>query len=127
MTHIEKAAQAVADSSVAVMVLLNHDNTDAAFVALKPRQADFIPPDEFTARRLRPVGVVGLQGLQPVCAFKEPLEAPVVNGLAVAFLEYVRVMLGGSFEMHPAEPEPCIDDSVAWLSRLYALPDTRMN
>ena len=124
MTYIEKAALAVADSSVAVMVLLNHDNTDAAFVALKPHQADFISPDEFTARRLRPVGVFGLQGLQPVCAFKEPLEAPVVNGLATAFLEYVRVMLGDS-EMQPAEPR--IDDSVTWLERLHALPDSRLN
>jgi len=121
MTYMEKAAHAAAESSVAVMVLLNHDNTDAEFVALKPRQAAFTSPEEFTARKLRPVGVIGLRGAQPVCAFKEPLDSPVVNSLATAFLEYIRVLLGQGF----AEQMEAVE--IAELERVWSIADTRPN
>jgi hypothetical protein len=122
---MEKAALAVAESSVAVMVLLNPDDTDMEFWPLKPREVALTPPAEFTARRLRPVGIIGLQGAQAVCAFKEPLDTPVVNSLAMAFLEYIRVMLGRSFTAQTEERQK--GDEVGWLERLHLLPDMRIN
>jgi hypothetical protein len=123
MTYMEKAAHAVAESSVAVMVLLNHDNTDAEFVALKPREAAFTAPEEFTARMLRPVGVIGLQGAQPWCAFKEPLDSPVVNSLATAFLEYIHVLLGQGQGF--AEQMEAVE--IAELERVWSIADTHPN
>jgi hypothetical protein len=123
MTYMEKAAHAVAESSVAVMVLLSRDNTDAEFVALKPREAAFTSPEEFTARMLRPVGVIGLQGTQPWCAFKEPLGSPVVNSLATAFLEYIHVLLGQGQGF--AEQMEAVE--IAELERVWSIADTRPN
>jgi hypothetical protein len=120
---MENAAHAVAESSVAVMVLLNHDNTDAEFVALKPREVAFTSPEEFTARKLRPVGVIGLQGTQPWCAFKEPLDSPVVNSLATAFLEYIHVLLGQGQGF--AEQMEAVE--IAELERVWSIADTHPN
>jgi hypothetical protein len=106
------------------MVLLSQDNTDLEFWMLRPRQAaksELTPPEEFAARKLRSVGIVGLCGLKPRCAFKEPLETPIVNKIAAAFLEYLRVLLGGQIAEQTEAAE------IAELERLYGLPSGRPN
>jgi hypothetical protein len=67
------------------------------------------------------VGIVGLSGFNPLCSFNEDLPPHVVEAIATAFLEYVRVLFGRGFAEQIAEAE------AAELERLYVLPDTRMN
>jgi hypothetical protein len=117
-----RSKQVVLDSSIAVMVLLSPENTDMEFWLLRPHMDARTSREDFDARRLRSVGVIGLQGVTPACAFKEPLDAQIVNGIAGAFLEYIRVLIGQCFvnEHHTG-------DAVGWLDRLYLLPDSRAN
>jgi hypothetical protein len=124
MTYSERSTQVALDSSIAVTVLLSHDNTDMEFWMLRPRhtsERDLTTREEFTARKLRSVGVIGLCGSLPRAAFKEALPSPVVHGIAIAFLEYLRVILAESFadEIRAVE--------IAELERLLTLPDTRLN
>ncbi|MGH9644352.1 MAG: hypothetical protein ACRD3Q_18270 [Terriglobales bacterium] len=64
------------------------------------------------------LGVVGLVGGAPRVAFTEPLEGPIMEAISRAFLSFVekeinrRVIAQGG-------------DSIAWLQRLYTLPDMR--
>jgi len=125
MTYIEKATQVVLDSSLSVMVMISPGNTDLEFWRLKPVQAPETTPEEFAARKLRAVGVVGLRGTKATCAFKEPLDPAVVDAIATAFTDYIRVLLGDSIAMQIEERQ--VGDEVAWLEQLYQLPDTRMN
>jgi len=123
-TYMERAAQVACESDIAVWVLLSSGNDDVEFVSLRPHlatQNQMPTPGEFTARGLRPVGVLGLFGLRPRCSFKEPLPPRVVDAIAAAFLEYVRVMIGEQFAatMQTAE--------LVELERLYRLPDDRLN
>jgi hypothetical protein len=124
MTYIEKATQVVLDSSIAVMVLLNQDNTDLEMWPLRPRQAALTSQEEFAARKLRTVGVAGLCGTKATCAFKEPLDPTVVGAIGTAFAEYIHVLLGDSIAMQIEEQQK--GDEVAWLEKLHQLPDTRM-
>ena len=119
LTYQQRAEQAVRDSSLAVMVLLNPDNTDAEFVQCGPDRP-FISREQFTARRLRQVGVVTLKNLQPAVTLREALPPDVVMAIATDYLEYLRVYLQRSFaeQMEAAE--------VSELFRLFALPDTRL-
>lgn len=119
-TYSERAKAVVWESQIAVQVLMSSDNDDLEFVRVGSQRA-YISPEEWTARRLRAVGFVGLDGLKPRCAFAEPLEPPVVNAIAEAFAEYIRVLLGENFAEHMAQAE--IDE----LERLFSLPDPRMN
>jgi hypothetical protein len=121
--YMENAAHAVAESSVAVMVLVNPDATDIVFWRLRPERAaesDLTTREEFAARKLRSVGVVGLCGLTPVCSFKESLETPVVNSIVVGFLQYIRDSLSDSLvELREAA-------EIAALECLFTLPDMRI-
>ena len=120
-TYSERIRAVVSECSLSVQVLLSQDNDDLEFVRVEPRRA-YIPPKEWAARKLRSVGFVGLSnGLKPVSALSEPLEPPVVNAIAEAFAEYIRVLLGENFAEHMATAE------VAELHRLFGLPDTRMD
>jgi hypothetical protein len=118
MPYSECAIKVACESSISAVVLLSSANDDIAFMRLKPLpSAGFITPEDFTARKLRSVGVVGLCGTKPMVAFSELLEPPVVDAIAWAFLEYVRVLLGEHMEAA----------LVTELERLYALSDTRPN
>jgi hypothetical protein len=119
-TYSERIRAVVSECSLSVQVLLSRDNDDLEFVRVEPQRA-YMPPEELAARKLRSVGFVGLSGLKPRCAFAEPLEPPVVNAIAEAFAEYIRVLLGENFAEHIAAAE------VAELHRLFGLPDPRMN
>lgn len=127
MEYLRHAENVVAQSSIAVMVLLNADNSDMEFWRLRPSvpEGALTPAVEFVARKLRPVGVVGLSGSTPLVAFKEPLSPPVVQAIAFAFLEYLRVLIGQSFAEQTQSQQK--GDEVEWLWRLRSLPDTRMN
>jgi hypothetical protein len=127
MTYSEKSQQLALDSSIAVQILMGAPD-DVEFVPLKPRPADDRMLAElktrWPGRGLRSVGVVGLVGVTPHYALKEPLEPEQVDMLAAAFLTYVRALL--------TSQEPRTDsvekgDEVAWLCRLWSLPDTRPN
>jgi hypothetical protein len=124
----ERSRQIVLDSSIAVMVLLNADNTDMEMWPLQPRiatAAELTSPEEFKARKLRTVGVAGLCGTTPLCAFKEPLEPTVVGAVATAFAVYIRSLIGDSIAAQLEEQKK--GDEVTWLEQLHCLPDTRMN
>jgi hypothetical protein len=125
MTYTEKSQQVVLESQIAVMLFLNPDNTDLEMWPLRPRQVATTSHEEFAARKLRTVGVVGLSGTKGVSAFKEPLESAVVDGISTAFLEYVRVLIGDNIAMQIEEWQK--GDEVAWLEQLHLLPDMRMN
>ena len=122
MTYAERSRQVALDSSIAVMVLLNDDNSDLEFLRVRPvNGSKVIGPEEFSRRKMRCVGVVGLSGCVPRVAFSEPLEPDVVNGIAAAFLSYVCTLLGDSFPRHVEAAE------ILELERLHALPDKRTN
>jgi len=130
--YIERSAQVALDSSIAVMVLLNHDATDMEFWPLRPTpvaQCALTGPEEFTARRLRVVGAVGLTGLKTVCAFKEPLESSVVGAIGEAFAVYVHVLLGASlFKQMAAEiGQRQAGDFLHFAEALWSLGDPRLN
>jgi hypothetical protein len=120
---MERAAHIACESQICCQVLLSHDNADIALIQLKPHAypSGYITPEEFTARQLRSVGVVGLSGLKPLCFFKELLPPHVVDAIATAFLEYIRVLTGAEFA---AQMEAA---GIAELTRFCSLPDTRMN
>jgi hypothetical protein len=127
--YIERATNVGLESQIAVYVLLSRDNSDIEFVPLRPHVA---PPEaittkeEFIHRQLRSVGVVGLNGVTPLCAFKEPLEPCVVNCIAAAFMEYTRVLIAGNLQAQMEdEIERRKGDSVAWCERLFLLEDSR--
>jgi hypothetical protein len=124
-TYFERSQQVVLDSSIAVMVLLNSDNTDLEFWMIAPHEqtaSELTSREEFAARKLRSVGVVGLRGIQSLVAFKEPLDTFVVARIATAFADYVRVLMGQSL-VHRIQEQK--GDAVEWLERLYALEDPR--
>lgn len=118
-----RAADVTRQSAIAVQVLLSHDNNDMEFLLLRPVPVHLsarFSEEEFTARQLRFVGIVGLSGLNAKCAFEEPLDERVVSTIASAFIEYTRALLTqSSFGDYLAQAE------VTELERLYALPDTR--
>lgn len=121
--YSERSTQVVRDASIAAIVLLNSDNTDMELLALCPRQtpeSELITGEEYTARKLRSVGVIALneRGL-PQAAFREPLEASVISAIAAGFTEYIRVLIG----KHLTEQTEAAE--IAELERLYLLPDTR--
>ncbi len=114
--YFERAVQVACESSISCLVLLSSGNDDIELLRITPQpSADFVSPEVFAARQLRNVGVVGLCGTKPTVAFKEPLEPPVVNAIAMAFLEYLRVLLGESL----AEQTEAFE--IAELERLYSL------
>lgn len=121
MPYMERAATIACESQLVVQVLLSRGNDDIEFILLKPQSpAGYITREEFTSRKLRSVGIVGLlSGLKPVCVFKEPLESSIVGAIAQAFAEYVRVLLLGESTEQIAVAE------VAELEALYVRPDTR--
>lgn len=121
----ERAAQVARESQIAVMVLLNPDCTDLEFWRVQPRQAALTTPEEFAARKLRPVGVVGIHGTTTHVAFREPLDATTVDAIAAAFAEYIRVLVGDSIAAQFEARQK--SDEVDWLERLYHLPDDRLN
>jgi hypothetical protein len=127
MSYSERATQIVNDSSISVFVLLNHDATSTEFWPLCPAaQSEVTGPQEFTARRLRSVGVVGLAGTQPMCAFKEPLDTRVVEAIGDAFVAYIRALLGESFIAQWGEQlNSHAGDFVQFANALLSLPDTR--
>lgn len=118
-TYAEAAAEVACLSQIAVMVLLGPENDDVEFWPLRPRQSVPTSSEEFAARRLRPVGVLGLRGLEFRSALKEPLPADVLRSVGFAFGEYVHSLVGTSMEMQLEAGE------IAELERVLALPDTR--
>ncbi len=124
MTYTERSQELARNASIAVLVLLSHDNLDMEFWPLGfGSQSDWTSREEFAARRLRSVGVVGLglPGLKPLVAFKEALLPSVVDGIATAFLAYLNVLLADSF----AEQLPGAE--TAELERMWSLRDPRMD
>ena len=115
-SYSARSTQVALDSSIAVMVLLNPDATDMELWPIcPPPQSGLTTPEEFTARQLRPVGVLGLCVTESRAAFKEPLDVSTVDALARAFTAYVNALLG----------QRQAGDSLEWCERLFALPDTR--
>ena len=123
MTYSEKSTQLALDASVAVLVLTNAQCDDMEFLPLKPRQMTESDAAElltrWPGRGLRSVGLIGLVGMSPRCALKEPLEPEQVSALAGAFLAYLHVLFCDSF----AEQQEGVE--IAEMRRLWSLEDPR--
>lgn len=119
MTYSERSTKLALDASVAVLALSNPEGTDIEFLSLKPKQMTHSDLAELAARwpgrNLRPIGVIGLVGAAPACAFNEPLEPEQVSALADAFLAYVHVLFCDSFA----------DAEIQELYRLWSMEDPR--
>lgn len=125
--YMERAAEVMQESRIAVMVLLSSDNSDMEMWALRPyalTHAKRTPPEEFAERKLRTVGVIGFAGLRTKCAFHEPLDDSTVQAISAAFLEYVRVFLGSNYTARVREQEIA---EIAALEALWTLEDPRPN
>ncbi len=116
-TFVEHAADACAGADVAAMLLLSEDGLDIELWPLRP-EAALTSREEFTRRQLRIVGAVGLRGMKPVFALKEPLSIHAVAAFGIAFADYVCVRLSENFTEHI---------EISELDRIFALPDTRLN
>jgi hypothetical protein len=123
-----ESVRIAAESSIAMMAFANDDLTDCEFVALKPRM---MTPDQEAAfrdawagRGLSVLGVVGLVGATPRCAFKRPLGPAQVDALAAGFLAYIHALIASAF---PTERAKGDDEWSAFASRLFELPDSRSN
>jgi len=114
--YVELAQRVVAESDIAAMVLLSAENDDLEMWPLRPHPCAATPANEFARRKLRPVGVVGVSGLQSRCVFKEALPETVVAAIAQAFGAYCGTLV--DYKM-PA------DDSAEWCERLFQLEDPR--
>jgi hypothetical protein len=123
MTYLEKSTELACAASVAVMVLANGQNDDIEFLPLQPRRfSDAEMLDlraRWAGRDLRSVGVIGLVGATPECAFKEPLGVNVTTSLAGAFLAYLQSLFRDGFAAQLEGFE------VQELCRLWSLADTR--
>jgi len=130
MTYSEKSNQVTLDSSIAVLVLMGAPD-DLEFIPLKPRAADENALAElktrWPGRGLRSIGVVGLVGMTPQIALKEPLTTQQEDCLAASFLAYVRCLLTPAPIPVSRVDEHQKGDEVEWLCRLWSLPDTRPN
>lgn len=134
-TYIERAADVVAASQIAVQVFLSQANDDLMMVPLRPVPVQLsarISEGEFMARQLRSVCVVGLCGLQARVAFEEELEPHVEAAVADAFAEYCRVLAPQFFD-HVAKAQAQLDAEaraeaqaeIVELELLFLLPDLR--
>jgi hypothetical protein len=124
MTYLEKSSNLACAASVAVFVFVNEPGTDIEFLMLKPMQC---PDSELEAirtswagRGLRSVGVIGLVGATPKCAFKEPLDASVTTSLAGAFVAYLQSLFQESFAAQLQGVE------IAELFKLWHMEDPRL-
>ncbi|HEX4032527.1 MAG TPA: hypothetical protein VHX20_19340 [Terracidiphilus sp.] len=121
-----RAAEAARGSQLVLQVLLSPDNDDIELVCITAASAGRpfpITAEDFTARKLRSVGCVGvslgLDGFTPHVALIEPLEPHVINAMGCALTEYIRVLVGNALIEQIALAE------VTELERMYVLPDSR--
>ena len=124
LAYSERATQLACDSSVAVQVLLGTTPGDCEFIPLRPRPADANMLAGIAARwpgrGLRSVGVIGLCGITPCYALKEPLEPEQVSVLTDAFLAYLHALYCHRMAAHLEQAE------INELTRVWSLNDPRM-
>jgi len=122
LAYRERATQLALDASVAVQVLMGAPD-DVEFIPLKPSPANAAMLADIAARwpgrGLRSVGVIGLCGVTPCCALKEPLEPEQVSVLSDAFLAYLHALYCDRIAAHLERAE------VQELTRVWSLGDPR--
>ena len=116
MTYSERVVRVATGKQLVVQVLLSRGNNDIELVAIKPQTATYISCEEFTARQLRSVGIVGLTGTNAECAWKEPLDGELVDRIAAAFAAYVSVLL-----QPETESAFCMEPAYDWCAKKYKL------
>lgn len=91
MTYTEQAHHLTANAQIAVMILLAEDNSELRFWRVRPTvsESSLTTREEFERLKLRNVGLIGLCGLTPMSALKEPLPPYVVDAISASFLCYV--------------------------------------
>ncbi len=123
MTYAERSAELSLAASIAVLVLADDQFTDIEMLPVAPRQfSDYEIAQlrsRWGGRGLRSIGVIGLVGTTPECAFKAPLPLKVVTALAEAFRDYLHVLLCDSFEAQKTDVE------ARELARWFSLEDPR--
>lgn len=113
---IGNAADACVGADVAAMLLLSEDGLDIELWPLRP-DGVLTSREEFNRRQLRIVGAVGLHGMKPVFALKEPLPITAIAAFGMAFADFVRSRLGQNFTEQI---------EISELDRIFALPDIRL-
>jgi len=97
---------------------------DIEFIPLKPSPANAATLAGIAARwpgrGLRSVGVIGLCGVTPCCALKEPLEPEQVSVLTDAFLAYLHALYCDRIAVHLEQSE------IQELQRMWSLNDPRI-
>ena len=122
--------QQLSEAQHAVYVISNPDGSDCELVPLKldPATAKSVWEDlraRLAGRNLSRSGVAGLiHGVPVVMMKEEPEDFVLVVRLTAAFARYLEdAAANESQELQPQSN--CVGDSVAWLEKLFALPDTR--
>ena len=123
LAYSERATQLALDASVAVQALMGTAD-DIEFIPLKPSPANAAMLAGIAARwpgrGLRSVGVIGLCGVIPCFALKEPLVSEQVSALSDAFLAYLHALYRDRLATHLEQAE------IQELQRMWSLSDTRM-
>jgi hypothetical protein len=105
-----------AHDSLCVAILANDDVTDIELVNVKLAPLPEDRARELGARGLHFLGMMGIVDGLPQTALDIPLDPVRISALSAAFVAYCEVMLRDALEK---------GDEVAWLMRLFSLPDER--
>ncbi len=123
MTYQEQSEQLVSEASIAAFVLMGANPQDVEFVPLKPRMADRQMLEDLKARwpgrGLHTVGVMGLCGASPRCAFKTEAQITPqqMDALAAAWGVYCCMTIVQGFAAQRESAE------IAELYRIYNYAD----
>lgn len=118
MNHM---AQLAADAQIAAYIMASPDAQEIEMLMLKPCMASDAERESLLARwpnrRLQGVGVIGRLANGGIgVALKVPFDHLQIASLLRAFTNHCEARNA---------TEPQCDDSVTWLERLHALPDSR--
>ena len=120
MNHLEQLAT---DAQIAVYVMASPDTQDIEILPLKPRTASDAERESLTVRwpgrGLQGIGVLGRLtdgSVHMALRIPFPFDHLQLAALLLAFANHCEAR-------NPSEPQ--CDDSVTWLERLHALPDSR--
>jgi hypothetical protein len=114
-----EAVEQLVDTSTRVVQVLLSDST--GHLEIYPTSRSLPNLQEFINRRLRPIGVLGLQGSRVAFAFKEELPENTICAIGTAYGAYINALLG------PDAADQIERAEISELTRLYTLPDDRMN
>ncbi len=121
---MDKFEKLVSNAQFAVGILGDSRRREYALVDLYPPLSEKDKQD-LHKRRFRFIGVIGLTEAGVRVALAEPLDDVTASTLSRAFCQKVEDAINNALE--PKGDSADGAPSLEWLTRLYALPDTRQN